>query len=304
MKSIYKSIFGVAAAAMTLFTACDDVKEDDRYIELPNVTAERNVVLVDFTGQNCLNCPNAHEVMEQLEEQYGDNLIAISVHCGGSSLGIDVNTTVFPINRVGLMTAFGNGLQAAYGIQSLPRGMVNMTGASMDDPEWAAAVRTALEQPNDINLSATAEFVPTDSKDPNYGQANGISGTIKINSTASSTANHPGALIQYWIIEDGIKAQQKFPPDGSINKDYIHNNVFRAMVFDEDNGNLRGQKMAMAPGEEVKASGSIDARFSNREHWMLENLRVVAFVYEGSVGILQAVNVPVTLPEGYVQPAE
>lgn len=303
MKSIYKSIFGVAAAAMTLFTACDDVKENDRYIELPNVTAERNVVLVDFTGQNCLNCPNAHEVMEQLEEQYGDNLIAISVHCGGASLGIDVNTTVFQIDRVGLMTAFGNGLQAAYGIQSLPRGMVNMAGSSMDYPEWAAAVRSALETPTDINLTATAEFVPTSEKDPNYGNTDGISGTIEINATAESSENYPGALIQYWIIEDGIAAQQKFP-DGTIEKYYTHNNVFRAMVFDDETGTLRGQRMALEPNKAVTTSGTINARFTNREHWMVKNLRVVAFVYENSVGILQAVNVPVTLPDGYDQPTE
>ncbi len=52
------AVVAVAAAALT---SCDNVAEDDRFIKLPPIEADRAVLIEDFTGQNCLNCPVAHE---------------------------------------------------------------------------------------------------------------------------------------------------------------------------------------------------------------------------------------------------
>ena len=91
MKTIYKNSLIACTVAMTAvtFTACDEVGENDRYILGEAIKVERGVLLEDFTGQNCINCPEAHKVIEQLEEQYGeDKFIAVSIHCGG--FGIDI----------------------------------------------------------------------------------------------------------------------------------------------------------------------------------------------------------------------
>ena len=47
----------LAAAALT---SCDNVPEADRFIKLPPIEADRAVLIEDFTGQYCLNCPIAH----------------------------------------------------------------------------------------------------------------------------------------------------------------------------------------------------------------------------------------------------
>ena len=45
-----KNIFALAALGLS-FAACDDIKESERFIPgTPNVTAEKNVLIEDFTG--------------------------------------------------------------------------------------------------------------------------------------------------------------------------------------------------------------------------------------------------------------
>ena len=71
------------ATAALLMTACDNVSLDERltYIEPPE--AGRAVLIEDFTGQYCVNCPRATEEIERLVEEYGDSVvIAVAIHSG------------------------------------------------------------------------------------------------------------------------------------------------------------------------------------------------------------------------------
>ena len=46
--------------ALVLFHSCDSVERPDRWREDPHaIVPQRNVLLVDFTGQRCSNCPAA-----------------------------------------------------------------------------------------------------------------------------------------------------------------------------------------------------------------------------------------------------
>ena len=77
-------------AALGLMVACDEVSVNDRliYVEPPQVS--RAVLIEDYTGQYCVNCPRATEEIERLIEQYGDSIvIAVAIHSGpfGKSKG-------------------------------------------------------------------------------------------------------------------------------------------------------------------------------------------------------------------------
>ena len=69
MKKIYFTILTLAALMMA---SCDEVDPQDRliYVEPPEVS--RAVLIEDFTGQYCVNCPRATEEIERLIEEYGD----------------------------------------------------------------------------------------------------------------------------------------------------------------------------------------------------------------------------------------
>lgn len=266
---------------MGMLASCDDVKSDDRYILGEEIKAERAVLLEDFTGQNCLNCPNAHEVIEQLEEQFGaDKVIAVSIHCGG--FGVPTKRTNFSTGNVGLMTDEGNAILQAYGIQSFPMGVIDMGSPETYDL-WTTSVRNALQKPTDVTITASAKFVP-EAEEPAEGYAGKIECTAEVLSGETRTAD-----IQFWVLENGIVAQQKLP-DGTINKEYVHNNVFRGQVFD----GLNGKSENFAAGFTTETTGSIAVRWTDKERWEVTNLSVVCFISDGS-GVLQVTKVPVEM---------
>lgn len=273
----------IMTAAMLLaggmgLAACDNIAEDDRFIELPTVVERRAVLLEDFTGQMCTNCPEGHEIIEMLEGRFGKDLIAVSIHCG--DFGISVNRTKYDDanmenTRIGLMTEQGNSICAAYGIDRWPMGVVNM-GSPINMDQWASAVSTAVETSTDVHILAKAHIENRDGK-----------AWIEVETTTTSGTSRL-AKIQYWIVEDGIVAQQK---DGTTTiPNYVHNNVFRAQIFD----GIKGEDISLTPGVETETSGEIELRYTDKERWTAENLRVVAFVSDNT-GVLQVVSTDIEL---------
>ena len=68
------------------FTACNDIEQADRY-EPIEVTAKKNVLIEDFTGQHCVNCPKAADEIQrmQADSTIGEHVIAVSIHGGSMS---------------------------------------------------------------------------------------------------------------------------------------------------------------------------------------------------------------------------
>ena len=60
-------------AAVMLLASCDNISEDERFIYVKPADVKRRVLIEDFTGQRCVNCPAAHEEIDRLQEQYGDS---------------------------------------------------------------------------------------------------------------------------------------------------------------------------------------------------------------------------------------
>ena len=234
-----------------LFVSCDNIDEDDRYIEIDPIESQRRVLLEEFTGQRCTNCPAAHAVIEKLQEQYGDELIVVSIHAG--SFGIAA--------PYGLMQPEGDEYASHWGISAYPAGVVDRTGDVLTSDAWAAAIRNEAEKITDLVITLNAKVSDDGSK---------IDVTTEMLTSTSLTGH-----LQLWIVEDGIIG---FQIDGSQRlQDYEHNNVFRACV----NG-LWGQQVSLSPNYYHTAENSINID----ETWNVDNLSVVGFVYNDS-GVIQ-----------------
>lgn len=285
MKSTYNKILAgsfllTAAIAMT---SCDYVASDERYIPGDPIVAERAVLLEDFTGQMCVNCPDAHTVIEQLEEQYGkDKVIAVSIHCG--DFGISTERTNFEKNNVGLMTAEGNAILQTYSISSFPMGVINMGQPEIYDL-WPTSVRNGLQKATDVTIDLEVEYI-ADEKD---GE-NGYYGTINVKADVLSSSDHAGN-IQFWILENDIVAMQR--TQTTTIPDYVHQNVFRAQVF----SGVRGQDLYLKADMGQTIEGSIATRWTDKERWEIKNLSVVAIVSDKS-GVLQVKRIPLFKTEG------
>ena len=63
------------------FTPVDETLIDTSYIELPAEAPQTKVVLLeDFTGVQCVNCPDAHEATAELLATYPDQLVVVAEH--------------------------------------------------------------------------------------------------------------------------------------------------------------------------------------------------------------------------------
>lgn len=263
------SIIALTSAAALSIAACSDISTNDRYIEMDEILPQRTIIIEDFTGQNCTNCPEAHEVLEKISEQYPDNVIPVSIHAGEFALAVEDGE--YP-DYIYLKQPEGDVYNAMWSINAWPKGVVNRRGGAVDSDKWAALARQELVRlaPATISVSATYD---ADTEN------------ISIN-TAVEASSDVKAKLQLWILESGIVAEQ-IGKDGAIDG-YVHNNVFRAAV----NGTW-GEDVSIAADSEALYTHSIARRHVIVEDkylvedWNVGNLTVVAFLYDGS-GVLQA----------------
>jgi hypothetical protein len=242
-----------------LLTACDHIAEGDELIHVKQEPAQRVVLLEDFTGQRCVNCPLGSEVIEQLQEAYGDNVVAVGIH--GGPLGFKGNA-----KNVGLATDLGDEYYNHWNLEYQPVGLINRHGA-VNYADWAKVVKEELAKTAAIGMTASATLQD---------------GTINIVVEAAGKEGTVSGKLQVWVLEDGITAMQMMP-DGSTNRDYVHNHVFRAAV----NGSW-GDIFTINEAETMKQTltQAVDAS------WNTANLSIVAFVYNDN-GVEQAVKTKV-----------
>ena len=255
---IKNSFLGVATAAMAMAAAsCSNIDEGDRLIYVKPAEVGRAILIEDFTGQRCVNCPTGTEIINGIVDTYGeDNVIAVGVHSG--PLGFAGNS-----KTVGLMTDTGNEYYTHWDKENKmgqPWVIFNRkTSPDSHYNNWAAMVSTIISEKANLSVKiANAYDVATRTLTTKVG-ADGVNGTVN-------------GKLQVWIVEDGVKALQMMP-DGKSNKEYIHNHVFRAAV----NGTW-GEDVTVKEGETTTKQYS----YKLPEAWNADNIAVVAFVYNDS----------------------
>ena len=247
----------------TLMTAaCSHIDEDEQLIYVKPEPAKRVVLLEDFTGQRCVNCPNATEIIEQLQQTYGDSaFIAVAIH--GGPLGFSGNATL-----TGLATSAGDEYFNHWNLEYQPVGMVNRHEA-VNYTDWATAVKEEMAKAAPLEMKMSASL--------KQGQ---IIIKLKVFGVDGSTTGK----LQIWLLEDQITALQLMP-DGTANTNYVHSHVLRSPV----NG-LWGEDFTIHEGETKEQTMS----FLTDEAWNPRHLSLVAFVYNND-GVHQAVKAKVII---------
>ncbi len=241
--------------AMLLFSACStQIDEDQRLTYVKPAAVGKNVLLVDFTGQRCINCPTASHEIEKIQEQYSaDTVIAVGMHSG--PLGFRGNA-----KTVGLSTTTGDNYYRQWNVEYQPQGVIDYLGKS-DYTAWGGIVHQQLKQTAPLNIKIDAK-------------TNGTSGSGSV-SLEGLDGNIQGKL-QLWIVEDSITALQMMP-DGTTNRNYLHMHVFRTAVNGE-----AGESVNVKEGETTTINFSTDFATT----WVPRHLWLIAFVYNES-GVLQ-----------------
>lgn len=251
-----KNLFlGVATAAMAMAAAsCSNIDEGDRLIYVKPAEVGRAILIEDFTGQRCVNCPTGTEIINGIVDTYGeDNVIAVGIHSG--PLGFAGNS-----KTPGLMTDTGNEYYTRWDKENKmgqPWVVFNRkTSPDSHYNNWAAMVGTIISEKANLSVKIDNAYDAAKRTLTTTVGAFGTNGTVN-------------GKLQVWIVEDGIKALQMMP-DGKPNKEYMHNHVFRASV----NGTW-GEDVTVKEGETTTKQ----YQYVLPEAWNADNIAVVAFVY-------------------------
>lgn len=265
---ISKLLYSFAALlSVFAFMSCTEIDENERIIYVKPAEVKKHVLIEDFTGQRCVNCPNAATMIERLQEQYGeDNIIAVGIY-GGDFGYTPVSQGHTPLS---LTTEDGNSYYTTWGVRSQPSGMIDRYGGVLTNLSYWAAYVNGL-----INQEPTVMITPATA----YDEA---TRTLKVSVNVAGLQTLSGAKLQVWLVEDGITDMQ-YMPDGSVNNEYNHKHVFRATVNNKD-----GEAINVVNEQSVNKEYTIKLD----SKWKAENMSVVTFVFTAD-GVQQTEKTPV-----------
>ena len=241
--------FGLLAAA------CDTVEKDDYKTDYTGpISSERKVLLEDYTGVRCVNCPTAAAEIERLQEFYGDNIIVVGVY-PMQPTGL---TQPWDPNR-DLRSSVAQTWATEFAIEQFPNGMVNRQEV-IGYQEWGGAIAEVISGGiNYVDLSLTANM-STDST-----IAVSVEGSFVENYEADGAVN----LITM-VLEDSIVAPQTTLT--GVNGNYVHNHVLRAVLGPEWGSQVASEAPTRGTTFSTSLSGTVD------KAWRTNKLSVVAAV--------------------------
>lgn len=256
-----KKILYIFAAAAVAFASCDQYAEGDRYIE-NNQEGQgggqsaftKRVLVEDFTGQNCINCPNAANLLNQLKESiYGERMITVAMHAGGLALNTPLHSDTAEIYMKSL------NLQNNPAI-SVDRSFTN----DKDGNTWAAAIASQAAKTADMDIN----FIITNLNGKEFDIVYSVEFGKDVNEKLG---------VQVYLIENNITSFQVVPTGGR-QQDYVHNHVFRLAM----NG-IWGKELKGETGDIMYLKGETYYGGINKvtipENCNIDNCAIVGYVF-------------------------
>ena len=286
MKTISHTLF-FGLAAIALLSGCKDRGAiiaftdtkplfDTTYVDtnLP-VQEQRTVLIEEFTGVKCKNCPSSHAKLKQIINDNPDRVIGVAIHNSNGLAEPHSNGEDFRTEKgIEISNKLG-------GTGSIPMGAIDRYQFS-GQPElvvfhnkWKNLVAQRLNSVPRVNIGISNSFDNSDRE---------LMTTIELHYTGNvDSLNH----LSIMVIEDGIIGPQSLP-NQTVDQNYVHDHILRGMLTPA-NGELTHIT--------TKAGRVVERQFSVTlpQHWNAENCHVVAFVHfvGGSSEVLQAETAPV-----------
>lgn len=241
--------------ALAFLNACDTIEQDD-FLQggtngpVDTTTIIKKILIEDFTGFKCKNCPDAASELEAIENLYEGKIVGIGIHVGYFATPGGDFTTDF-------RTDAGEDLDAFFGasLSGLPIGLVNRMGypnALSQHTDWASTVSDI------INQEATVAITISD---------NGNQITVQAKELSTISGN---LKLVVCITEDGVIDKQIV--DNIVVNDYQHDHVLRTHL----NGTW---------GTDISLSNeytSFDFSYTLDNSWQRSNCHAIAYIYNDS----------------------
>lgn len=230
--SFNKSKYLAIIFAVLVFSTCDKIEKP--YLEENsdkcgngNLSIPiKKILLEDYTGHTCGNCPRAAEQTELLINTYCDHIIPVSIHVGFFAEPYTSGKYTYDFR-----TTAGAAWDAEFGNSTagLPNGLVNRTSYNASKilayESWAAAIDKLLKEPPAINIEIKNNY---------NGDTRELETFVDIGFLKSTTNELKLTIL---LVEDSLVNWQKdydyddlTNPGNTDIENYVHRHVLREAI--------------------------------------------------------------------------
>lgn len=241
----------------------DTSLHDTTYISATTDIAQTKMILIeDFTGVRCPNCPTAAQKIENLQTLNPDRILATSIHVK-NNFGIPLSGSKYDF-RTDAGFAIFNYLPGVH--SSLPVGSINRTRHLLNSNQdvlqpyntWPTYVAEELLKTTCVNINISGVLV-----DSIYKL------NVKLHYTQATSDTQ--ALTVY-LIEDNIIDWQTLPST-AIDTAYTHKHILRAVLTNFNGDNLNASLVINRVFER-------EFKISLNPKWVKSNCSIIAFVHK------------------------
>lgn len=187
---------------------------DSTYIT-PNIPSPQSKVVLfeEYTGASCVNCPDGHKIVKEIQTLYGNKVVAVGLHPAGNELAAPVH------NGEDFRTEESKLIGNNFGVSSLPSGSIDRKSFDgsviLSRFVWKQKLETVANAPVKINVKSKV-------------YVDNLSGKKLLELEFTLLEDIASDLnFSIMLIENKLDAPQK---DGSeIREPYEHEHVLRKM---------------------------------------------------------------------------
>lgn len=257
-----------------VFTSCRE-NQPEYSLSRPE-PGDRIVVVEEFSGVRCPNCPEGTKELENLRELYNDQIIIVTIHAGDFAF-------TYPQSKFDFTTAEGNtllkllGNPIGYPSAVINRAPNNNGSLQAFSSQWGSLIADAIEEEPSVSLSLDIEYDLS---------------TRELDLLIGSVPNRDfdeELRLTVLIKEDNMVDWQSDSevPQG-VDQAYNHRNVLRKILSDTQGDQLAENAMAF---EKIEKNYQFTLP-SESDWWIDRHLTLVAFITDSSGRILQGVEKP------------
>ncbi|MDI6832346.1 MAG: Omp28 family outer membrane lipoprotein [Bacteroidales bacterium] len=262
-----KKILGLIFLVIIALYGCDKVEPPYTQQNTNTDTTINNkvkrVLIEEFTGHLCPNCPEASHIAENLQQLYPGKITIIAIHSGNFA------NLVSPNYMTDFRTEEGNILNTSFGVSTYPSGMVDrvqLLGSQLISPnEWGSIVNDRLSEQLIVNISITTQY---NELNRNFN--------CTINTDILSPFDSPLMLVALLTEDSIIDYQKNNNPLYGTTPDiphYVHNHVLRGSIT-----NIWGDTICTNCITNDSYVKTYNYTLSNE--WNEDNVNIVVYCYD------------------------
>ncbi|MEO8087146.1 MAG: Omp28-related outer membrane protein [Bacteroidota bacterium] len=246
------------------------------HFDVDNSAAVKKVLVEDYTGHNCGNCPEGGVILnDSMHNKYGDNLVVITVHAGDYANVCPGMNTCPPNSPAGSFavdykTTVGTDWHNAYGVFFYPAGMVDRIDYPTSDhlkpkESWDQEAQARLNMSPKARIRIQNSFNDSDKK---------LRACIETKFLEELTGDYKLSVV---ITEDSvIDWQVWYGHPIELVPDYVHHHILRTALNTSFGVSVAS---GTTPINTTVVSGY---SFTLDPSWNPDHCAVVAFVYNAT----------------------